>query len=120
MPGGEECGFGRPLLDAGREGRVPESVIDDKVRRILRIYGRIGALAGRNISAGAGINADPVGRVAHHRPERFFPALISPVAEQRCFPKEKCCTEADDAHQKADDRRSGRAALFSPACVSWI
>ena len=71
-------------------------------------------------AAVAGINADPVGRVAHHRPERFFPALISPGAEQRCFPKEKCCTEADDAHQKADDRRSGRAALFSPACVSWI
>ena len=74
----------------------------------------------RVASAVAGINADPVGRVAHHRPERFFPALISPGAEQRCFPKEKCCTEADDAHQKADDRRSGRAALFSPACVSWI
>ena len=68
----------------------------------------------------AGINADPVGRVAHHRPERLFPALISPGAEQRCFPKEKCCTEADDTHQKADDRRSGRAALSSPACVSWI
>ena len=30
MPGGESCGFGRPLLDAVREGRVPESVIDDK------------------------------------------------------------------------------------------
>ena len=44
MPGGEECGFGRPLLDAVRDGRVPESVIDDKVRRILRIYDRIGAL----------------------------------------------------------------------------
>ena len=56
MPGGESCGFGRPLLDAVREGRVPESVIDDKVRRILRIYERIGALNGRNLSAGATIN----------------------------------------------------------------
>lgn len=56
MPGGEGCGFGRPLLDAVREGRVPESVIDDKVRRILRIYERIGALDGRNLSAGAVIN----------------------------------------------------------------
>ena len=56
MPGGESCGFGRPLLDAVREGRVPESVIDDKVRRILRIYERIGALDGRNLSAGAAIN----------------------------------------------------------------
>ena len=35
----------------------------------------------RVASAVAGINADPVGRIAHHRPERFFPALISPGAE---------------------------------------
>ena len=67
----------------------------------------------RVASAVAGINADPVGRVAHHRPERFFPALISPGAEQRCFPKEKCCTEADDAHQKADDRRTRRRSRRS-------
>ena len=74
----------------------------------------------RVASTVAGINADPVRRIAHHRPERFFPALISPEAEQRCLPKEKCCTEADDTHQKADDRRSGRAARSFPACVSWI
>ena len=74
----------------------------------------------RVASAVAGINADPVRRVAHHRPERLFPALISPSAEQRCFPKEKCCTEADNTHQKADDRRRGWAALSSPAYVSWI
>ena len=74
----------------------------------------------RVASAVAGINADPVRRVAHHRPKRLFPALISPSAEQRCFPKEKCYTEADNTHQKADDRRSGRAALSSPACASRI
>jgi beta-glucosidase len=43
MPGGN-CGFGRPLLDAVKAGRVPVAVIDDKVRRILRTYGRVGLL----------------------------------------------------------------------------
>jgi len=32
------------LLDAVRDGRVPESVIDDKVARILRLARRVGAL----------------------------------------------------------------------------
>lgn len=49
MPGGEECGFGRPLLDAVRKGEIPEAVIDDKVRRMLRIYGRLGLLDGTSI-----------------------------------------------------------------------
>jgi beta-glucosidase len=44
MPGGEGNLFGEPLLAAVKEGRVPEALIDDKVRRILRIYGRIGML----------------------------------------------------------------------------
>lgn len=56
MPGGEGCGFGLPLLEAVRDGRVPESVIDDKVRRILRIYDRIGALDKCNLTSGAEIN----------------------------------------------------------------
>ncbi|MDP4186123.1 MAG: glycoside hydrolase family 3 C-terminal domain-containing protein [Bacteroidota bacterium] len=56
MPGGDNCGFGTPLLEAVKAGRVPESVIDDKVRRILRIYGRIGVLDGRDLKAGATLN----------------------------------------------------------------
>ncbi|SFS17378.1 beta-glucosidase [Microbacterium sp. cf046] len=42
-PGGP---WGEKLVAAVREGRVPESVIDDKVARILRLAGRVGALAG--------------------------------------------------------------------------
>lgn len=34
------------LLDAVRDGRVPESVVDDKVARILRLAERVGALSG--------------------------------------------------------------------------
>lgn len=56
MPGGEDCGFGHALLDAVNKGKVPISVIDDKVRRILRIYERIGALDNKDYSTKAEIN----------------------------------------------------------------
>ncbi|MBE1561661.1 beta-glucosidase [Nonomuraea africana] len=36
--------WGDKLEEAVREGRVPESVVDDKVRRILRLAHRVGAL----------------------------------------------------------------------------
>lgn len=36
--------WGDPLVQAVRDGRVSESVIDDKVRRILRLAARVGAL----------------------------------------------------------------------------
>lgn len=58
MPGRNSM-FGQPLLDAVKEGRIPEEVIDDKVRRILRIFGRIGVLDGRDLREGA----------ARHKPE---------------------------------------------------
>lgn len=38
--------WGDQLEEAVREGRVPESVVDDKVRRILRLAHRVGALGG--------------------------------------------------------------------------
>ena len=56
MPGGDNCGFGTPLLEAVKAGKIPESIIDEKVRRILRVYGRIGQLYGRDLKAGASIN----------------------------------------------------------------
>ena len=45
MPGPHPL-WGEPLVAAVREGRVPEEVIDDKVRRILLLAARVGALAG--------------------------------------------------------------------------
>jgi beta-glucosidase len=47
MPGGENNGFGQPLLDSVKNGVIPISVIDDKVRRILRVYERIGMIEGK-------------------------------------------------------------------------
>ncbi|MBK3572677.1 glycoside hydrolase family 3 C-terminal domain-containing protein [Streptomyces sp. MBT65] len=45
MPG-PDGPWGAALLSAVEEGRVPEAVIDDKVRRILRLAARVGALNG--------------------------------------------------------------------------
>ncbi|MFE4460184.1 beta-glucosidase [Nocardia tengchongensis] len=45
MPGPWEL-WGAPLEQAVRDGEVPESAIDDKVRRILRFAERVGALHG--------------------------------------------------------------------------
>lgn len=45
MPGPWEL-WGAPLIDAVRTGAVPESAIDEKVRRILRFAIRVGALNG--------------------------------------------------------------------------
>ncbi|MBL4674800.1 MAG: glycoside hydrolase family 3 C-terminal domain-containing protein [Mucilaginibacter sp.] len=56
MPGGKDCLFGDALLKAIDEGRVPVAIIDDKVRRILRIYNHIGVLDGRFTKSGAAVN----------------------------------------------------------------
>ncbi|OQA24926.1 MAG: Thermostable beta-glucosidase B [Verrucomicrobia bacterium ADurb.Bin345] len=40
----DEFFFARPLREAVEGGEIPESVVDDKVRRILRVMARIGAL----------------------------------------------------------------------------
>jgi beta-glucosidase len=55
MPGGP-CGFAQPLLDAVKAARVPLDVLDDKVRRMLRLYSRLGVLDHRDMTRGASIN----------------------------------------------------------------
>jgi len=56
MPGGEPNGFGKSLLDSVENGTVPVAVIDDKVRRILRIYQRIGILDDKFSSVNSSLN----------------------------------------------------------------
>lgn len=46
MPGPEGA-WGEALVRAVRQGRVPESAVDDKVRRLLRLAARCGALGER-------------------------------------------------------------------------
>jgi beta-glucosidase len=45
--------WGGALVDAVRDGRVPEAAIDDKVLRILRLAARVGALDGIEPAAAA-------------------------------------------------------------------
>ncbi|MYW05749.1 glycoside hydrolase family 3 protein [Streptomyces sp. SID3343] len=49
MPGPTKV-WGEPLLAAVREGRVPESRIDERVERILRLAARVGVLGDRKPS----------------------------------------------------------------------
>jgi beta-glucosidase len=55
MPGGD-CGFAKPLLEAVKTGRVPMDMLDDKVHRILRVYGYVGLLDHRRLETGAARN----------------------------------------------------------------
>ena len=45
--------WGGELVAAVREGRVPEAAVDDKVRRLLRLAARVGALQGVDPAAPA-------------------------------------------------------------------
>ncbi|CAB4717650.1 unannotated protein [freshwater metagenome] len=67
FPGPESPWTGGALVEAVRDGRVPESAVDDKVLRLLRLAGRVGALDG---FGGAPVTADlpdidAVRRTAH-------------------------------------------------------
>ncbi|MGA4800021.1 beta-glucosidase family protein [Streptomyces lavendulocolor] len=54
MPG-PESPWAAGLVSALRDGRVPESAVDDKVRRLLRLASRVGALAdARRVREGRG------------------------------------------------------------------
>ena len=50
MPGGEHCGFAQALLRAVKDGSVAEAEVDEKVRRILRVYDDLGLLKGESKS----------------------------------------------------------------------
>lgn len=50
MPGGEHCGFAQALLRAVKDGSVAEAEVDEKVRRILRVYDALGLLKGESKS----------------------------------------------------------------------
>jgi beta-glucosidase len=53
MPG-PEGPWGDALVAAVREGRVPEAAVDEKVERLLRLAGRVGALDGSPRRPGRG------------------------------------------------------------------
>jgi beta-glucosidase len=56
--------WGGELVAAVREGRVPEAAIDDKVRRLLRLAARVGALEGTAPATPAPERPVPPGEVS--------------------------------------------------------
>ena len=48
--------FGKPLMEAVEKGLVPQSVVDDKVRRILRVMNFVGLLNGVDPHTGGAAN----------------------------------------------------------------
>jgi len=48
--------FGKPLMEAVEKGLVPESVVDDKVRRVLRVMNFVGLLSGVDPHTGGAAN----------------------------------------------------------------
>lgn len=52
MPHSDDSKFGRPLLSAVQNGRIPAGVIDDKACRVLRTTARVGLLDGVSPSSG--------------------------------------------------------------------
>ncbi|GAA3554492.1 glycoside hydrolase family 3 C-terminal domain-containing protein [Nonomuraea rosea] len=59
--------WGERLEAAVREGRVPESVVDDRVRRILRLAERVGALRGPVPDDGAPVDGVALAREVAER-----------------------------------------------------
>jgi beta-glucosidase len=66
MPG-PESPWADELLDAVRRGEVAETVIDDKVVRLLRLAGRVGALSGPTAVARRSATPDPRDRALLRR-----------------------------------------------------
>jgi beta-glucosidase len=56
MPFDRSSLFGAPLLKAVKEGRIPADLIDEKVRRILRVYDFVGLLNQVSPTTGGAIN----------------------------------------------------------------
>jgi beta-glucosidase len=57
MPFRKTSPFGAPLLAAVKDGRIPEAVVDDKARRVLRTMARVGLLDGVKAETGGVRNA---------------------------------------------------------------
>ena len=48
--------FGKPLMKAVQDGQIPEAVVDDKARRILRVMAHVGLLDGSAAPSPGSIN----------------------------------------------------------------
>ena len=74
MNGGRDIKyFKQPLVDAVKQGKVPESVVDDKARRVLYVMARIHKIGGAPRQPGAR-NTPQHQATAPNRPGSHCPA----------------------------------------------
>jgi len=67
--------FGKPLFDDVTAGKIPQSLIDDKVRRILRVMQRVGLLDGVNPHTGGSVDTPEHQAVARRAAEESLVLL---------------------------------------------
>jgi beta-glucosidase len=67
--------FGKPLLDDVAAGKIPLSLIDDKVRRILRVMQRVGLLDGVDPHTGGSVDTPEHQAVARRAAEESLVLL---------------------------------------------
>jgi beta-glucosidase len=67
--------FGKPLFDEVTAGRIPLSLIDDKVRRILRVMQRVGLLDGVDPHTGGSVDTREHQAVARRAAEESLVLL---------------------------------------------
>ena len=67
--------FGEPLLDEVTAGKIPMSLIDDKVRRILRVMQRVGLLNGVDPHTGGSVDTAEHQAVARRAAEESLVLL---------------------------------------------
>ncbi len=67
--------FGKPLFDEVTAGKIPQSLIDDKVRRILRVMQKVGLLDGVDPHTGGSIDTPEHQAVARRAAEESLVLL---------------------------------------------
>jgi beta-glucosidase len=75
MPYSADSKFGAPLFNAVREGKVPEAIVDDKARRVLRTMARVGLLDGIAPTSGGVLNTREHFKMSEHVAEESLVLL---------------------------------------------
>jgi len=75
MPHSDDSKFGRPLLQAVKNGSIPVSIVDDKARRVLRTVARVGLLDGASPTSGGVLDTPQHYEMSRHVAEESLVLL---------------------------------------------
>jgi len=115
--------FGKPLMDAVLAGQVPESVVDDKARRVLRVMAHVGLIDGSADKNPGSINTPEHQAVALNAAEE---SLVLLKNDRDVLPIDKGRTKTIVVLGPNADRRfakpgyGGSSAVNSPSEVTVL